>query len=118
VTIAACVLVIAVMGTVSMLLVIQGHNMSADDARQAHKACQDVLEELLAMDYDTMAAQDGVAFVATRLHPTIPLGRIEVSDISPPGDNGTIAVVTVRVQSTRETFRPVDVAITTRRARR
>jgi len=112
----AAVFALVVTGTVGLYLLVQSHNLGSDHTRQATKGCQEILEQLLAMNFATMSAQNGVPFVVPPLHPTQALGSIQITDVSPPGDPGTILEVVVRVQASGVVDPPVNVALTTWRA--
>jgi len=117
---ALVVLAIALLGTIGVLLMTHQHNTAASEASLATKACQEVIEQLRAMSYDSMLLQNDVTFVAKKVHPSWPIGVIQVSDISPSDDPDTKAEVRVRIQTQpgQVTQRPVNVELVTWRSRR
>ena len=99
VMIASAVFAVAMIGISGLILVTHQHSESSAETMVAYKASQEILEQLQAMTYDQMLAQDGVAFVVTQLHPTQEIGSIEVTDVSEPGLPDTKAEIRVRVQT-------------------
>jgi Tfp pilus assembly protein PilV len=118
--IAMVVLSIAMMGVLGLLLVTHQHNASASESTVAYKACQEIMEQIGAMTYDQMKTQDGVTFVATKIHPTLPLGVIQITDISPGGDPDTKSEVQVSIttQPGQYTKQPLNVELVSWRSRR
>lgn len=120
VILAMVVLAIALLGVMGVLLVTHQHNTSSSESSLAHKACQEVMEQLRAMSYDAMLTQNNLDFVARKLHPTQPIGVVEVSDVSPAGDPDTKAEMRVRIrtQPGQVTRAPVNVELVSWRSRR
>ena len=79
------IVAIAITGTLGVLLAVHQHNTASTEASLAYRACQEVLELMLAMPIDDMIDQHGVPFAATKIHPTEQIGIVEVLDVSPPG---------------------------------
>ncbi len=136
VVIAFMVLALAIMGTMSLMLVLETHNASRTDANYAYKACQDTMEQLMAMDWVTMNGQNNVKFAVPAIldnknnpaDPRILIGTVTVTNINPNNltdatatndttgaGAGTMVRVTVTVQ-TNITRRPINVSVTSWRA--
>jgi len=113
---AMVVLGVAIVGTLSLLLAVQSHNQSADDSRTAHKACQEVMEQLLSMPWDAMMIQDGIQFQAINIHPTELLGSVEINNIGGPGNPEELAEIVVRIQTDTASIRPINVSLVMWRA--
>lgn len=108
--IALGVISISLTGVLGLLLLTHRHNTSTSETAVAYKACQEMMEKLRTLSYDQVKAQNGVTFVAVKLHPTAPLGAIAVSDVSVPGDPDTLIRVDVSIvtQPGQVTLRPVN----------
>lgn len=118
--IAMIILAVAMLGVLSLLLVTHQHNQSTSETALAYKSCQEIMEQLQGMNYDDMLAQNGVTFVAKKLHKDLPIGIIEVTDASPAGDPDTKAEVRVRIQTQpgQITQQPLNVELVTWRSRK
>lgn len=97
VVLALGVISVALAGVLGLLLLTHQHNTSANETSVAYKACQEMMERLRTLTYAQVKAQDGVAFVAIKLHPIQPLGTIAVTDASPVGDPDTLVEVRVSI---------------------
>ncbi len=115
IVVALMILAIALVGLVSLILAVQTHNQSFSDARMSHKACQEVMELLLGMQYSSMRAQNGVRFIVPVLHPTRQIGRVTLRDVSPPADPTTITEIEVSVNTQGVGLKPLNVSIVSRR---
>jgi len=115
VMIALAVLAIAMIGTLSVLLVVHQHNTATDEASLATKACQEMMEQLLNMTYDTMLVQDGIAFVAPKLHATQAIGTLQVTEPVPDRAEMRVRIQTQPGQITRS---PVNVELINWRSRK
>ena len=115
VMIAMAVLAIAVVGTLGVLLVTHQHNTATDEASLAHKACQEMMEQLVGMTYDTMLAQDGLAFVAPKLHATQAIGAIQITE--PVADRAEMRV-RIQTQPGQVTRSPINVELISWRSRK
>ncbi|GEM_PF-2887031 len=120
VVIALGVIAVALMGSLSLLLLTHRHNTSTNETATAYKACQEMMEKLRTMTYDQVKAQNGVGFVATKLHPTQPVGSVAVTDVSPAGDPDTLVQVVVSIVTPPGgiTLRPVNARLVSWRTRR
>jgi len=129
IVIAFMVLAIAIVGTMSLIIVVASHNEARAESNMAYKACQDILERLLSMDYATMTAQNGVTFAVTKINPTQNIGSIVITNVNPAnlddanaGNDTTggvanqMCLVEVRVQTTTVGLKPINVTIGTWRA--
>ena len=114
------VLAIALLGVMGVLLVTHQHNTSSSEATLAYKSCQEVMEQLRAMSYDSMLAQNDVPFVARKLHPNREIGMVQISDISPEAEPDTLVEMRVRIRTGpgQVTRSPVNVELVSRRSRR
>ena len=114
------VLAIAMLGVMGLLLATQQHNASTSEANLATKACQEVLEQLRALSYDSMLAQNSLTFVAKKIHPSWAIGQVDVTDVSPAGDPDTKAEIRVRIQTQpgQVSKRPLNVELVSWRSRR
>ena len=129
IVIAFMVLAIAIVGTMSLIIVVASHNEARAESNMAYKACQDILERLLSMDYATMTAQNGVTFAVTKINPTQNIGSIVITNVNPAnlddanaGNDTTggvanqMCLVEVRVQTATVGLKPINVTIGTWRA--
>lgn len=97
--ISSVVLVIAILGSFSLIVSVQTHNQSFSDSRLATKACQEVMEMVLADSHatpnlatwvnkwNTIGTQNDGGFFVPRLHVAdsagnYELGRVRITDIS------------------------------------
>jgi Tfp pilus assembly protein PilV len=125
--IAMVVLAIALMGLLSLVLVTQSFNQSAADANVANKACQEVMEQVLATSITNITSWHDSTFIAKVLHPSAAVGRVLVESVDPEAPNtlaagGKMYRVTVSIDTSapglKVTQRPVKVALVTWRANR
>jgi Tfp pilus assembly protein PilV len=129
IVIAFMVLALAIVGTMSLIVVVASHNEARAESNMAYKACQDILERLLSMDYATMSLQNGVTFAVTKINATQNIGTITITNVNPAnlGDAnagndttgagaGNMCLVEVRVQTTTVGRKPINVSISTWRA--
>lgn len=129
VIIAFMVLSLAIVGTLSLVLVIETHNSARTEANHAYKACQDVMEQLLTFGWPTMVAQNNITFIVPPVNQQEAIGNITITNINPnniddadPANDTTGAVantmvrITVRVQTTTVGRRPIDVQLVSWRA--
>lgn len=122
VMIAMVVLAIALLGMMGVLLVTHQHNASTDETSLATKACQEMMEQLVGMDWATMWAQNGLPFAAPKLSPTANVGLVTITDLSGAGGGvGSstkaemrVAIVTQPGQVTRN---PINVVLLSRRSK-
>ncbi len=122
VMIAMVILAIALLGMMGVLLLLHQHNTSMDEASLATKACQEMMEQLVGLDWATMWAQNGLAFVAPKLSPTANVGLIQITDLSGAGAGAgsstkaemRVAIVTQPGQVTRN---PITVVLLSRRSK-
>ena len=66
----------------------------------SYKAAQDVMEQIMAMDYGTLTAQNGVQFDVIGLDKVPPpnsLGLVTVTDVTPTPPPGKLYQITVSV---------------------
>lgn len=120
VLIAMVVLAIALLGVMGVLLATHQHNTSTSETSSAYIACQEVVEQLRAMNYDTMKQQHNLGFVAKKIHPSWPIGLIEIEDVSPAADPDTKAEirVAIRTQPGQVGKMPINVQVVSWRSRR
>ncbi len=118
--IAMVVLAVAMFGVLGLLLVTHQHNQSTSESAHAYKSCQEIMEQLQAMSYDDMLGQNGVTFVAKKLHPNLPIGVIEIADASPVEYPDSKSEVRVRIQTQpgQITKQAINVEIVTWRSRK
>lgn len=127
--IAFMVLSLAIVGTMSLIVVVASHNEARAESNMAYKACQDILERLLSMDYATMTLQNGVTFAVTKINATQNIGSIVITNVNPANLNdanasndttgagaGQMCLVEVRVQTMTVGRKPINVSISTWRA--
>ena len=136
VIIAFMVLALAIVGTMSLMLVLETHNTARSDANYAYKASTDMMEQLMAMDWATMNAQNNVKFAVPAVldnknnpaDPRILIGTVTITNINPANltdasatndttgaGAGTMVRVTITV-STNITRRPINISVTSWRA--
>lgn len=138
VVIALAVLAIGVLGVISLLLALKARNESFSTARQATRACQEVMELALAESqvmplaswaakWDAQTFQPRKVFVLdkdtrdargiARSDADTYVGRVSVRDVSDPALPGTLYEIAVAVDTTGLTPAPIKTSLVTRRSR-
>jgi type II secretory pathway pseudopilin PulG len=111
--IALVVLSIALLGVLSMMLVTQNHNQSSSERTLASKACQEVMEQVIATPYNNlMATWNNAKFGSNILTPPTPVngnkpilyGLVTVTQMNAetlaPDAGGTMMQITVTFDTT------------------
>jgi prepilin-type N-terminal cleavage/methylation domain-containing protein len=117
VVIAAGILAISLAGITAVFL----SSMYADEYSQkltiAYKAAQEVMEQLLAMQWEELALQDGVEFEVLGLGiPDPKIGLISITDLSEEG--GRLYEITVSIDhEPSDGTGPIKLKLITRRAK-
>lgn len=131
--IAMGVLALALMALLSVFFAASTHRQASADRTQALKACQDVMERMLALPFDEMTQRVPydptsqrweLRFVARKVDAVRPLGRVEVTFVDPDRPETVIptptqlARITVEVSGHEIGLSHVNERIVTWRSRR
>jgi prepilin-type N-terminal cleavage/methylation domain-containing protein len=109
------ILSITIISVYGLLYQIYTSNNKNEERVICYKACQEVMERLLAMDYQQMLRQDGVRFDVKRILPGRYAGKIRIKDVSPqPSKKISEIEVSVVCQGYGK---DINVRIVTRRAK-
>lgn len=123
---ATAVVEVALVGIVSAILASSTNRQAAADINHAVKACEEMMDMLSSMPFDTMMLQNGVPFTAKKLSPTVNVGSVTAIYIQSSGNVGEpmpgsqisdLAEVTVQINSATTTIRPVQVTLVRWRSR-
>jgi type II secretory pathway pseudopilin PulG len=113
--VAMVILAVALVGVIGLILAVQTHNQSFSDSRLAYKASQEVMEQLLRLQYTTMRAQNGIRFEVPNIHQTAQIGVVRIRDAGPPLDPTSITEIEVIVDTQGVGLKPLRTSLVSRR---
>lgn len=120
IAVAMGVMTVALVGLLSMVLWVSSSGRSASEAEVARKSAQDALERTIALPYTGAGATlvsigrsptQEAPFVATKLHPTMQIGRIRVESVDPTLLNNALDGDEIEPAATG-TFRMAKITVT------
>lgn len=115
-----CIVVLGIASLTLLSLISSSMTVNASSQYQvmAYKAAQDVMEQLIAMDYTQLPAQNGLTFdvISIKELTNKTIGSIGVVDVS--GGSGKLYEITVRVAYVGDRTVPrLNINLVTRRAK-